>query len=208
MVGLAGCGGGGVGAVGETDAGLTSVSVVGSWISGAGWLGAGDLVSVQIAADQRFLRVRCLDDGCARAVAEDGHWTLSRRTLKFYLEGANRAGTIDLHEDKLLDRWTVTVKRGVMTLARRDGSSVALGAVADADLCAASGGRWDGACVCGAGALYLAGEGGCMAAPVPSETLCDATDGSWTDDDINLLATYCECPRDSAWVDGTGCLAQ
>jgi hypothetical protein len=204
FVTVVGCGG--TTAPSSEIAQALGLSLVGNWINGAAEFGAGDIVSLQLAADTRFARVRCLTDPCDAAVAEDGHWDLRGHTVRFYLEGGSVPGPIALHGSKLLDRFTATLDGSVLTLARRDGSSFALGAVADAELCRMSGGRFADSCDCGRGWFFSPGQGGCVVAPTPSEALCDSSGGSWTDDDINLLGTYCECPRDQIWrLDGTGC---
>ncbi len=40
-----------------------------------------------------------------------------------------------------------------------------------------------------------------------SESLCDATAGSWTDDDPAPDGTYCVCGAGRVWLAGTGCVA-
>jgi hypothetical protein len=186
----------------------TTASPVGDWIDDAARLASADLVTLQILADGRFARIRCLDDGCDRWVPEDGHWLVSRRTIRFYLGGGNFTGTYTPDPKALLDTWTFSVSRGRLTLTRY-GRKLTLDGTTDAALCGDSGGTFAaGACDCGAGYIFVAGEGGCVTAPTPSEALCDASGGSWTDDDNILLGTFCECPLDQSWVDGTGCAAQ
>ena len=186
----------------------STTSPVGDWLDHAAWNGAGDIVSLQILGDGRFARVRCLDDGCSRSVPEDGHFSVQKKTLRFYLGAGNVGGSFTPDPKSLLDSWTFSVSRTRLSLSRR-GVSLALSATSDAKLCALSGGAWSAAsCDCGAGAIFVAGEAGCVPAPTPSESLCDASGGAWSDDDNILSGTYCECPRDQAWVDGTGCAAQ
>ena len=187
----------------------SAASPVGDWLDGASWNGAGDIVSAQLLGDGRFARVRCLDDGCSRSVPEDGHWIAHKKTISFYLGAGNANASFTPDPTKLLDSWTFSVTRARLTLTS-NGVRHSLAASSDGRLCALSGGTFSaatGSCDCGSGFSFVAGEAGCVPSVTPSESLCDATGGSWTDDDNNLLGTYCECPRDQAWSDGTGCAA-
>lgn len=206
FVAVAGCGGITSRPLREKGQSL-GLSLVGNWINDGAGFGLGDLASLELDADSRFARVRCLDDGCFTAVSEDGHWQLTGSTVSFYLEGGSVRGPMTLHADKLLDRFSYVLDGTALTLARADGSSFALGAIADAELCRASGGSAGASCDCGRGWFFSPGQGGCVPAPTPSETLCDGSSGSWTDDESNLLGTFCECPRDQQWLDGVGCSA-
>jgi hypothetical protein len=188
----------------------STASLVGDWLSDTSRLGTGAIVSLQILGDGRFVRVRCLDAGCDRSVPEDGHWIAQKTTLRFYLGAGNQAGKFTPDPKTLLDTWTFSVARARLTLTRR-GVKASLAATSDASLCVASGGAWSStttSCDCGTGWFFVAGEAGCVPSVTPSESLCDATGGAWSDDDNILIGTYCECPRDEAWVDGTGCSPQ
>jgi hypothetical protein len=73
-----------------------------------------------------------------------------------------------------------------------------LAATAEPDLCGASGGSWSAAnrtCDCGSEwpTAYAPGAGGCWRSPSAGETQCDDTQGDWTDDDPDLVGTYCRC---------------
>lgn len=62
------------------------------------------------------------------------------------------------------------------------------------------------ACRCSAGdQWYVPGAGGCMHVAVSSETACDDTNGSYTDDDATRLGTYCQCGLGRTMTD-TGCV--
>jgi hypothetical protein len=52
--------------------------------------------------------------------------------------------------------------------------------------------------------FFQPGLGGC-ALESTTESQCDDTNGAYTDDDINLTGTYCECGAGRYFADGYGC---
>jgi hypothetical protein len=180
-------------------------SLVGNWSNGAVYQSRGDLLWLTLLSDGRFSCTRCLDDDCGRAVAEDGRYVVEREQIAFFLGGGSAAGPTTPRPQDFLDRAYYFLGGGVLTLAREDGASFSLGGVSDERLCLDSGGTYSPGCDCGVARIFSPGQGGCVVAPRPSEALCDASGGGWTDDDVNLLGTYCECPRDLQWLDGVGC---
>ena len=158
---------------------------------------AGDLLYLQLGAAGRFAWTRCSAAPCDDPVREDGTWQVARgghRSIRFFQRG--RAGDPSLH---FHSAYAFTVSRDGARLwlhAEAGGRPFAMEKVAEADLCAASGGSWTGAaCDCGKGwpTAYSPGAGGCWLSPAVPEAACDATQGSWTDDDADLIGTYCEC---------------
>ncbi|MCA1663413.1 MAG: hypothetical protein LC659_03945 [Myxococcales bacterium] len=82
-----------------------------------------------------------------------------------------------------------------------------LAAVAESDLCTASGGAWSGSCDCGAAwpMSYSPGAGGCWMASAAGESACDDTRGIYSDDEANLAGTFCDCGY-GRHLDASGCV--
>jgi hypothetical protein len=170
-----------------------------------------ELKSLELRADGRFLRVRCV---AGRCLPEDGHYRSLRGAdggplLRFYATDGEWPGPVPLPAAALLDTYAWRASADALLVRKVGGGALSsrLAQTADPTLCPLTGGSWlEGQCACGPARLYLAGEGGCQPAPTPSESLCDDTRGQWTDDDVNLLGTYCECGKDRLWNDGVGCV--
>ena len=60
-------------------------------------------------------------------------------------------------------------------------------------------------CQCAAGERFVGGAGGCMHIATADESACDASNGSYTDDDATKLGTFCACGLGRTLVD-TGCV--
>lgn len=170
---------------------------------------AGDLPYLQLGAAGRFAWTRCSDAACADPLREDGSWQVARgghRSLRFFLRG--RAGDPGLHFHSAY-AFTLSRDGGRLWLRPETGGrAFLLEKVAERELCAASGGAWSGAaCDCGKAwpTAYSPGAGGCWLSPAVSEQACDATQGSWTDDDPDLIGTYCECGIDRR-LTAAGCV--
>lgn len=164
-------------------------------------LDAGDLIYLQLVADGRFAWTRCYDAGCANPIAEDGTFTQTRtragkKYLRFWQAGA--AGDSVTHLNAIY-AYGLSGDHSTLRLRKIYGSrTFRMDAVAEPDLCASSGGHWNDAsraCSCGSGwpTAYGPGAGGCWVAPSANESQCDATGGRWTDDDADLIGTFCEC---------------
>lgn len=188
--------------------GLTAGSVF--RLSGAA-ASSGDLLYLQLGAAGRFAWTRCSAAPCADPLREDGTWQVARggsghRSLRFFQPG--RAGDPSLH---FHSAYGFTVSRDGSKLWLRPETGArpfTMEKVAEVDLCAASGGSWKaGACDCGKGwpTAYSPGAGGCWQSPAVPEAACDATQGSWTDDDAGLVGTYCECGIDRR-LTAAGCV--
>jgi hypothetical protein len=175
---------------------------------------AGDLLYLQLGAGGRFAWTRCYDAACAAPVREDGTWQLARsasgrRSIRFYQRGPAGDPAAHFHS-----AYAYAVSRdGARLWLRADGGArpFIMKAAAEADLCAASGGSWSDAthaCDCRAGwpIAWSPGAGGCWQSPPAGESACDATQGSWTDDDPGLIGTYCECGI-GRHLTGGGCVA-
>lgn len=152
---------------------------------------SGELLYLQLAAGGRFAWTRCPDAACADPVREDGTWQSGHGTLRFFQQGPK--GDPSPH---LQATYAYAVKGGKLWL-RAQGAAFAMEKVTEPQLCSASGGAWTSAaaCDCGKGwpTAWSPGAGGCWQSPAVSEEACDATQGSWTDDDATLIGTYCEC---------------
>ena len=152
---------------------------------------AGGLLYLQLGAAGRFAWTRCSDAGCTDPVREDGTWQTAHRSIRFYQQGPKGDPA-----SYLRSTYAYAMKGGKLWLRAAGAAVFAMEKVSEADLCAASGGAWSGtACDCGKGwpTAYSPGAGGCWQSPAVSEAACDATQGSWTDDDPDLAGTYCEC---------------
>lgn len=152
---------------------------------------AGELLYLQLGTAGRFAWTRSSGASCTDPVREAGTWQTAHRSIRFYQPG--RKGDPAPH---LRSTYAYEMKGGKLWLRPDGAAAFAMEKVAEADLCAASGGAWSGtACDCGKGwpTAYSPGAGGCWQSPAVSEAGCDATQGSWTDDDANLVGTYCEC---------------
>ena len=157
----------------------------------AGSPAAGHLLYLQLAAAGRFARTRCTDAACGDPVREDGTWQTAHGTIRFFQPGPR--GDPAPH---LQATYAYAMKGGKLWLRAQGGAAFAMEKVAEADLCAASSGSWiGGTCDCGKGwpTAWSPGAGGCWQSPAVSEEACDATQGSWTDDDASLIGTYCGC---------------
>jgi hypothetical protein len=119
----------------------------------------------------------------------------------------------------LIDLYAYT-KSGKTLKLRRAGTSrwFTTTALSDHAACDESGGAWSsspapGACDCsalgtgafGTAAQFQPGLGGCFLLPNSSETECDDSNGAYTDDDNNLVGTYCECGVGRYYAEGSGC---
>ena len=153
---------------------------------------AGVLLYLQLGAGGRFAWTRCSDAGCTDPVREDGTWLITPRSIRFYQQG--RKGDPGPH---LHSTYAYRMKGGKLWLRTEGGAAgFVMEKVAEAALCASSGGAWNSTgCDCKKGwpLAYSPGAGGCWQSPAVSEAACDATQGSWTDDDADFAGTYCEC---------------
>jgi hypothetical protein len=150
----------------------------------------GDLVYLQLDPSGRFAWTRFTHGDSVR---EDGTWDQRGKSLRFFQQG--KKGDPAPH---FAFAYAVVSSGGARLWLRAGTGALpfALEKVAEADLCKESGGAWSGAaCDCGKGwpTAYSAGAGGCWQSPPVTEEACDATQGSWTDDDTDLAGTYCEC---------------
>lgn len=160
--------------------------------------GAGDVVYLWLRSDGRFAWTRCYDVDCAAPVVEDGTYALttSASTGKKYIrfEQPGVSGDAAAHFNSI---YAYSASRASLELRlARTSRWQTLDAVSEDALCAASGGSWSGsACGCGAAwpTVYSPGAGGCWLSPAVGESQCDATHGSWSDDDANLAGTFCDC---------------
>ena len=175
-------------------------AIAGSYQLGEAAPAGDDLVYLQLTADGRFAWTRCYDAACKSPLREDGTYQLTRAAsgrqyLRFYQRGA--AGDPTPHLSS-----TYACAAGPARSLRLRRASTRLTfvvrAMTEQEPCASSGGAWNPAshsCDCGAGwpVAYSPGAGGCWHSPPVSEMACDATRGSWTDDDAGLIGTYCDC---------------
>ena len=187
------------------SAGLTAGSVF--RLSGAP-ASKGDLLFLQLGTGGRFAWSRCPDAACADPIREDGSWQVPRghRSIRFFLRG--RAGDPALHFHSAAAFSLSRDGKRLVLRPETGGRPFALDKVAESDLCAASGGAWNsGVCDCGKGwpTAYSPGAGGCWSSPAVSEQACDATQGTWTDDDADLAGTYCQCGIDRR-LTAAGCV--
>lgn len=177
-------------------AGATASSIAGIYQLAGDPSGAGDVVYLWLLADGRFAWTRCYDIDCATPVVEDGTYKLTTSSGKKYVTFSQPGakGDAATHFNSM---FAYSASRNSLKLRPiRTSHWMTLGAVAEASLCADSGGTWSGtACDCGAGwpTAYSPGAGGCWVSPAVGESQCDATQGSWTDDDADLAGTFCEC---------------
>jgi len=183
----------------EADVAAESALTAGSVFRLSGASAAGDLLYLQLGTAGRAAWTRCFAAPCDDPLREDGTWQVVRggsghRSLRFFQRG--RAGDPSLH---FHSAYGFTLSRDGTKLWLRPETGArpfAMGKAAEAALCRASGGAWSGsACDCGKGwpTAYSPGAGGCWQSPAVPEAACDSTQGSWTDDDADLVGTYCEC---------------
>jgi hypothetical protein len=158
---------------------------------------AGDVVYLWLLGDGRFAWTRCYDADCATPIVEDGTYKLTtssgKKYVTFYQPGA--LGDTKRHFNSMYAY--STSKKTLKLRPTRTSRWMTLAAASESALCSASGGSWSsgGGCDCGAGwpTAYSPGAGGCWVAPATGESQCDDTNGSWTDDDADLVGTFCEC---------------
>jgi hypothetical protein len=175
---------------------------------------AGDLTSLQLLAPTsggpttRYVRERCYHPGCALPLPEtdtyDLHASASGKTyVRFYSFVAARDAHGNLTSTpKITDVYEIA-KTSVGIKLRKGYSArwVTLYKTTPAAQCTASGGDATATdCTCPgnqpntpASTIFVPGAGGCIANPGASESNCDASGGSWTDDEATLIGSFCAC---------------
>ena len=177
---------------------------------------AGDLTSLQLLAPTsgepttQYVRERCYHTGCALPLPEtdtyDIHASASGKTyVRFYSFVAARDASGNLTSTpKIADVYEI-VKTSAGIKLRKSYSSrwVTLYKTTPAAQCTASGGDATAtttACTCpgnqpntSASTIFVPGAGGCIANPGASESNCDDSGGSWTDDEATLIGSFCAC---------------
>jgi hypothetical protein len=202
-------------------------SFTGTFVNTASSHDDGDILSLQLAGDGTYVRVRCDGPGCAQQVTEADAYVAVRATSgKTYVEFERfrwvdqNAGTT---EEDVVDTYEVKASDPGIELRRTETSTWnQLQARSDDDLCASSDGVWDASqdfpgaatgtsthCNCGqsnAGHAFVPGEGGCVTTVIGTEASCDATQGRYLDDDTNALGEFCDCPAGTRPTE-QGCVA-
>jgi hypothetical protein len=116
----------------------------------------------------------------------------------------------------LIDLYEYKLSAKTLKLRRANTSRwFTLAAFSDQAACSESGGTFgsNGNCDCtalGTGAFnqpayFQPGMGGCFLIPNSSEDACDSTNGAYTDDDNNLVGSYCDCGVGRYFADSVGC---
>ena len=157
----------------------------------------------------------CLGAGPAAGVADDGSASAGATApTPFALQFVGAYEALGVPAGAL--RWLALQRDGSYEALAQGSSSVEAGAFVAAPALAlpltlTSGqGAWTASITAYDGALYIqrAGVTSTLLAvsPVgPSEALCDATEGEWTDDDADpSTGLYCVCPAPSAYIPSVG----
>lgn len=182
----------------------------------------GDIPSVELTADHRYVRMRCYHAGCAiQAAQTDAFETYSSSGGKTYVRfkatkvtfvpdvGVDQTPTVaDVYEIK-------TFAKGIKLRKAYSTRWQVLYATTPSLECASTHGTWaSDTCTCPGNdpnglpvTLFAPGAGGCFAAPDPYESDCDDTGGLWTDDDATALGTYCICSAGTYQSATAGCVA-
>lgn len=190
-----------------------------------------NLLPATKTGELRWVWQRCYDTPCSQPIAQDGTYALYKsrsgtRYIKFFTTHVDSTpaappspkspksgpppGATPPSPPDFVDVYAYTRRGHTLRLRRANTSRVfTMTALSDADACDQSGGTMGpSACDCNAvasNAMFEPGLGGCFTPPVASEAMCDATAGAYTDDDNNLVGSYCECGAGRYFADGAGC---
>ena len=182
-------------------------TLTGLFATSATSLRAGDVPSLELRADGRYVRARCYHTRCSAQIAETDRFDIAKSNGHKYLRFWSFTITTDANGDRtptpvIADVYEV--KRAGKTIQLRKTYSsrwLTLDATKAADLCDATGGTWSSNdCACpGAGSAadthggFVAGAGGCIDVPGGGEDACDGSGGLYADDDATPIGTYCLC---------------
>jgi hypothetical protein len=152
-----------------------------------------DVPDLELRADGTFIRQRCYHASCAIETPETDHYdvytsTAGKTYVRFHGRQLGDEIVADVYEIRAFSKG-VQLRRAYST-------------------------RWqslyattpDPDPTCASGQEYVAGAGGCIAIPGASEDNCDASHGSWTDDDATAIGSYCICDVGS-YLDASGSCA-
>lgn len=164
---------------------------------------ANDITDLQLRDDWTYVRARCYYASCAEQIAQTDKFDFVTTSGHQYVRFWSERLAADLTPTPVIDDVYEIRSAATGIQLRKTYTSrwFTLAAVTEDSQCTATGGAWNGTtCTCpdstysdsGYGA-YVPGAGGCIWAPSGSETACDDSHGSYTDDDETAIATYCVC---------------
>jgi hypothetical protein len=202
--------------VGKADA----ASFVGLYRAHATALRSGDVPSVELLADGRYVRSRCYHASCSLRVPETDKFDVYTSSAgKTYVRFWTVAITTD--PDTGIDSHPVvadvyevkSTSYGVKLRKSYTTRWLSLYSTSPSLMCSATGGSWAAdACTCPGNTpnmwpatIFISGSG-CIATPGASEDHCDSSGGMWTDDDATAIGSYCVCGT-GRFLDGTGACA-
>jgi hypothetical protein len=169
-----------------------------------------DVSDLELHSDGSYVRARCYHTSCALQLPQTGTYDLYTSAtghiyVRFRWDG----------DTKIADVYEITSSAKGISLRKTYTSGwFTLFHEAPSAACGTTGGAWDDtaqACACpdsqysdSGYTAFVAGAGGCVGAPSGSEAHCDASGGSYTDDEMTAISTYCVCkPNQYVAVDGS-----
>ena len=169
-----------------------------------------DISDLELRGDGTYVRARCYHASCTRHLPQTGTYdqytsSSGHTYVRFRWDGTTQIA--DVYEIE-------STTNGISLRKTYTSRWFTLHDQAPSAACASSGGAWDDtaqACTCpnsqysDAGyEAFVAGAGGCVGAPSGSEDHCDASGGSYTDDEMTAISTFCVCkPNQYVAIDGS-----
>ena len=169
-----------------------------------------DIADLELRSDGTYVRARCYHASCALQLPQTGKFDL-------YTSGSGKTYVRFRWADdsKIADVYEIqATTKGIELRKTYTSRWFSLFDEVPSAACAFSGGAWDDtaqACTCPNSTYsdqgyeaFIAGAGGCVGAPSGSETNCDDSGGSYTDDEMTAISTFCVCPASQyVAVDGS-----
>ncbi|CAN5908786.1 hypothetical protein BH11MYX2_BH11MYX2_39400 [soil metagenome] len=168
----------------------------------------GDIPSLELTTEHRYVRTRCYHASCAiKAPETDAFDSYTSASGKIYVRFKTVKVTFVpdvgvVQTPQVADVYEIkTFALGIKLRKAYSSRWQVLYTSSPSLQCTSTSGTWAAdACTCPGNdpsapsvTLFASGAGGCYAAPDPYESDCDDTGGFWTDDDATALGTYCVC---------------
>ena len=186
------------------------IDVTGLYHISKSTLYSNDISDLELRGDGTYVRARCYHASCALHLPQTGkydQYTSSSGHTYMRFRWEDDSSIADVYEIK-------ATAKGISLRKTYTSRWFSLFHEVPSAACATTGGAWDDtaqACGCPDSTYsdqgyeaFVAGAGGCVGAPSGSEDHCDASGGSYTDDEMTAIATFCVCAANQyVAVDGS-----